>query len=136
MRRHSPQEDGSKQRVTAHHDGTTGGKYPGFNRRSTAKNAGIAIRYETPATQSTAVSPNEVAKIGTSAAPMTEKQPLMPQAHRNMCCLPRRPSVVIAVGIGKPIRNAGGKTSTKQRMRRTRYGKVPMKSSTRSSASP
>src|SRR5262249_32298024 len=92
---------------------------PGLNGRRMAKNAGIAIRYATPATHSTDMSPNEVAMIGTSAAPMTEKQPLIPQAHRNMWCFPSRPSVVIAVGIGKPIRNAGGDTSTKQNRSRT-----------------
>ena len=52
--------------------------------------------------------------MGTAAAPMTEKQPLMPHAHRNMWSLPSRASDVIAVGIGKPIRKAGGKISAKQ----------------------
>ena len=52
-----------------------------------------------------------VATIGTKPAPITEKQPLMPQAQRNMWSLPSRPSVVMAVGIGKPIRKVGGASS-------------------------
>ena len=51
---------------------------------------------------------------GAAAAPITEKQPLTPQAQMNRCSLPSRPSVVIAVGIGKPIRNAGGAMNRKQ----------------------
>ena len=65
-------------------------------------------------TSTTAGRPKLVATIGTRAAPITEKQPLMPQAHRNMWSLPRRPSVVIAVGMGKPIRKAGGNSSSRQ----------------------
>ena len=57
--------------------------------------------------------------IGTMAAPITEKQPLMPQAHRNMWSLPSRASEVIAIGIGKPMRKAGGKISTKQQTSRS-----------------
>ena len=49
-----------------------------------------------------------VATTGAAAAPITEKQPLTPHAQMNRCSLPSRPSVVIAVGIGKPIKNAGG----------------------------
>ena len=54
-----------------------------------------------------------MAITGAAAAPITEKQPLTPHAQMNMCSLPSRPSVVIAVGIGKPIRKAGGAMKAK-----------------------
>ncbi len=57
--------------------------------------------------------------MGTAAAPMTEKQPLMPHAHRNIWSLPSRASEVIAIGIGKPIRKAGGKIKPKQQSSRS-----------------
>ena len=37
-----------------------------------------------PLVSRTAERPKVVAMIGTAAAPTTEKQPLMPQAHTNM----------------------------------------------------
>ena len=43
------------------------------------------------------VRPNDVATSGTAAAPITEKQPLMPQAQMNMWPLPSLPSDIIAV---------------------------------------
>ena len=42
----------------------------------------------------------------------------MLHAHKNMWSLPSRDSHAIAIGIGKPIRNAGGRISTKQTTRR------------------
>ena len=55
---------------------------------------------------------------GTSAAPITEKQPLIPQAQMNICSLPNWPRLVMATGIGKPIKKAGGRISAKQHSRR------------------
>ena len=49
-------------------------------------------------------------------------------AQMNMCSFPRRPSVVIAVGIGKPIRNAGGAMMRKQHTSRAPYGSPPIAS--------
>ena len=51
------------------------------------------------------------------AAPITENNLLMPT--RTNIRSPSRASVVIAIGIGKPIRNAGGRISAKQLSRRS-----------------
>ncbi len=62
--------------------------------------------------------PNDVAMMGTNAAPTTEKQPLTPQAQRNIWCLFNRVRMPMPVAIGKHIKNAGGAISAKQQIRR------------------
>ena len=59
-----------------------------------------------------------MATIGTSAAPTTEKQPLIPQAQMNMPSFPSRASQVMPTAMGKPIRNAGGAMRAKEITRR------------------
>ena len=48
--------------------------------------------------------------IGITAAPITEKQPLIPHAH-NMWSLSRRASQPMPVAMGNPMRRASGATT-------------------------
>lgn len=84
----------------------------------TPKNAGIAIKYAAPAMAITAAKPKDVAIMGTSAAPITEKQPLTPHAHKNMFSFFKRVNTPMPVAMGKPIKNAGGAINAKQQSKR------------------
>src|SRR5215469_14937009 len=80
----------------------------------------------------TELRPRDVARMGTSAAPTTEKEPLIPQAQTNNRSLPNLARAVIARGIGNPIRKAGGATSRTQQKDRHEGGKTPIQLSTQS----
>src|SRR5215469_14130820 len=80
----------------------------------------------------TELRPRDVARMGTSAAPTTEKEPLIPQAQTNNRSLPNRARAVIARGIGNPIRKAGGAMSRTQQNDRQKGGITPIQSSAQS----
>src|SRR5262249_18482006 len=79
-----------------------------------AEHANREARYAQAPIRMASFRPIVVPIIGTKTAPMTEKQPLIPQAQTNRCSLPRLASVVMAMGIGNPIKTAAGSKNAKQ----------------------